>query len=188
MQQYRRVAGADVSRCVIGAWSSSSTLLHSGHSVDDDADRIERSRVRCNSHVVHADELPRCRCSSATCATRAERCNELVRGAVAVARFSGPGWYSLRDTVMPQYVIERDMPGAGRMTESEIREVSLRSLEVLKKIPQIQWLYSYVTDEKIYCVYLAPDESGIREHARQMGIPASRISAVRHLIDPQKYQ
>jgi rRNA-processing protein FCF1 len=90
---------------------------------------------------------------------------------------------------MPQYVIERDMPGAGRMTESEIREASLRSLEVLKGIgPQIQWLYSYVTDEKIYCVYLAPDESGIREHARQLGIPVSRISAVRHLIDPQKYQ
>jgi hypothetical protein len=90
---------------------------------------------------------------------------------------------------MPQYVIERDMPGAGRMTESEIRDVSLRSLEVLKGMgPQIQWLYSYVTDEKVYCVYLAPDESAIREHARQLGVPASRISAVRHLIDPQKYQ
>jgi Nickel responsive protein SCO4226-like len=90
---------------------------------------------------------------------------------------------------MPQYVIERDIPGAGRMTESEIRDVSLRSLEVLKGMgPQIQWLYSYVTDEKVYCVYLAPDESAIREHARQLGVPASRISAVRHLIDPQKYQ
>jgi Protein of unknown function (DUF4242) len=90
---------------------------------------------------------------------------------------------------MPQYVIERDMPGAGRMTESEIRDVSLRSLKVLQGMgPQIQWLYSYVTDEKVYCVYLAPDESAIREHARQLGVPASRISAVRHLIDPQKYQ
>jgi hypothetical protein len=92
-------------------------------------------------------------------------------------------------TAMPQYVIERDIPGAGRMTESEIRERSLRSLEILKGLgPEIQWLYSYVTDEKIYCVYLAPDESAIREHARQMGLPVSRISAVRHLMDPQKYQ
>jgi hypothetical protein len=89
---------------------------------------------------------------------------------------------------MPQYVIERDIPGAGRMTESEIQEISLRSLDVLKRMgPQIQWLYSYVTDEKVYCVYLAPDESAIRDHALQAGVPASRISAVRHLIDPQKY-
>jgi hypothetical protein len=90
---------------------------------------------------------------------------------------------------MPQYVIERDMPGAGRMSESEVRDISLRSLQVLSGMgPQIQWLYSYVTDEKVYCVYLAPDESAIRDHARQLGVPASRISAVRHLIDPQKYQ
>ena len=75
------------------------------------------------------------------------------------------------------------------MTESEVEEVSLRSLEVLKEMgPQIQWLYSYVTDEKIYCVYLAPDETAIRDHASRMGIPANRISAVRRLIDPQKYQ
>jgi len=90
---------------------------------------------------------------------------------------------------MPKYVIEREMPGAGRMTESEIRDVSLRSLQVLDGLgPQIQWLYSYVTDEKVYCVYLAPDESVVREHARQLGVPANRISAVRHLIDPQQYQ
>ena len=75
------------------------------------------------------------------------------------------------------------------MTESEIRDVSLRSLQVLDGLgPQIQWLYSYVTDEKVYCVYLAPDESVVREHARQLGVPANRISAVRHLIDPQQYQ
>jgi hypothetical protein len=90
---------------------------------------------------------------------------------------------------MRQYVIERDMPGAGRMSEAEVQAVSLRSLEILKEMgPQIQWLYSYVTDEKVYCVYLAPDESSIREHAQKLGVPASRISAVRHLIDPQKYQ
>lgn len=90
---------------------------------------------------------------------------------------------------MQQYVIERDMPGAGRMTEAEVQEVSLRSLAVLKEMgPEIQWLYSYVTDEKVYCVYLAPDQSSIREHAQKLGVPASRISAVRHLIDPKKYQ
>ena len=89
---------------------------------------------------------------------------------------------------MQQYVIERDIPGAGRMTQAEVQEMSLRSLDILKEMgPEIQWLYSYVTDEKVYCVYLAPDESPIREHARRLGVPANRISAVRHLIDPQKY-
>lgn len=90
---------------------------------------------------------------------------------------------------MPQFVIERDMPGAGQMTEAELRDTSLRSLEVLNGMGrQIQWLYSYVTDEKVYCVYIAPDESDIREHARRLGVPANRISAVRHLMDPKKYQ
>ena len=69
---------------------------------------------------------------------------------------------------MPEYVIERDVPGAGQFTEEQIRDVSLRSLAVLKGIgPQIQWLHSYVTDDRIYCVYLAPDEGPVREHARQ---------------------
>ncbi|MGH9610619.1 MAG: DUF4242 domain-containing protein [Bryobacteraceae bacterium] len=86
---------------------------------------------------------------------------------------------------MPQYVIERDMPGAGALSESQIREVSLRSLQTLKEMgPQIQWLHSYVTEDKIYCVYLASDESSIREHARRVGVPADRIAAVRRLIDP----
>jgi hypothetical protein len=89
---------------------------------------------------------------------------------------------------MPEYVIEREIPGAGQMTEDQIREVSLRSLRVLKGIePPVQWLHSYVTDDKIYCVYLSPDEASIREHARRAGIPANRISAVRRLIDPRKY-
>lgn len=71
------------------------------------------------------------------------------------------------------------------MSESEIRQVSLRSLQVLKEMgPQIQWLQSYVTEDKVYCVYLAPDEDGIREHARRAGIPADRVAAVRRLIDP----
>ncbi len=90
---------------------------------------------------------------------------------------------------MPEYVIEREVPGAGKLTEDEIRDVSLRSLEVLGQLgPKIQWLHSYVTDEKIYCVYFAPDEEPIREHARRVGIPVNRISAVRRLVNPEKYK
>jgi Protein of unknown function (DUF4242) len=71
------------------------------------------------------------------------------------------------------------------MSESEIRQVSLRSLQVLKEMgPQIQWLHSYVTEDKVYCVYLAPDEDSIREHARRAGVPADRVAAVRRMIDP----
>jgi uncharacterized protein DUF4242 len=82
-------------------------------------------------------------------------------------------------------VIEREIPGAGALSETQIRDISLRSLQTLKEMgPQIQWLHSYVTEDKMYCVYLAPDENGIREHARRVGIPADRIAAVRHLIDP----
>jgi hypothetical protein len=88
---------------------------------------------------------------------------------------------------MAQFVIERDVPGAGRLSEEEIRDLSLRSLSVLKDMgPQIQWLHSYVTEDKVYCVYLAPDENSIREHAQRVGIPADRVSAVRRLIDPAK--
>ena len=90
---------------------------------------------------------------------------------------------------MPQFVIERDIRGAGALSEAEIREVSMRSLEALRSIgPQIQWLHSYVTEDKVYCVYLAPDENTIREHARRTGIPADRVSAVRRLIDPVNLQ
>ena len=86
---------------------------------------------------------------------------------------------------MPQFVIEREIKGAGSLSEAEIREVSLRSLETLKEMgAQIQWLHSYVTEDKVYCVYLAPDENSIREHARRSGIPVDRVSAVRRLIDP----
>ena len=86
---------------------------------------------------------------------------------------------------MPQFVIEREMPGAGSLSEAQIREVSLRSLQTLTDMgPQIQWLHSYVTEDKLYCVYLAPDENSIREHARRVGIPADRVSAVRRLINP----
>jgi hypothetical protein len=86
---------------------------------------------------------------------------------------------------MPQFVIEREIPGAGSLSDSQLREVSLRSLEALEGMgPQIQWLHSYVTEDKVYCVYLAPDENSIREHARRAGVPADRVSAVRRLIDP----
>jgi cell division inhibitor SulA len=86
---------------------------------------------------------------------------------------------------VPQFVIERELPGAGSLSEEQIREVSLRSLQVLKEMgPQIQWVHSYVTEDKVYCVYLAPDEDTIREHARKAGLPAGRVAAVRRLIDP----
>jgi hypothetical protein len=86
---------------------------------------------------------------------------------------------------VPQFVIEREIPGAGALSETQIREISLRSLQTLKEMgPQIQWLHSYVTEDKVYCVYLAPDENSIREHARRVGIPADRVAAVRLLIDP----
>ena len=90
---------------------------------------------------------------------------------------------------MPQFVIERDIPGAGTLSEAQIREISLRSLHSLKEMgPQIQWLHSYVTEDKVYCVYLAPDEGSIREHARRAGIPADRVAAVRRLIDPARLE
>ncbi|CAN5699417.1 hypothetical protein BH24ACI5_BH24ACI5_05010 [soil metagenome] len=86
---------------------------------------------------------------------------------------------------MPQYVIERDIPNAGHLTDEELRTVSLKSLEALSALgPQIQWLHSYVTENKVYCVYLAPDEATVQEHARRAGLPANRVSAVRRLLDP----
>ena len=86
-------------------------------------------------------------------------------------------------------MIEREVPGAGALSETQIRELALRSLQTLKEMgPQIQWLHSYVTEDKVYCVYLAPDEDSIREHARRVGLPADRVSAVRRLIDPVNLQ
>lgn len=89
---------------------------------------------------------------------------------------------------MPQYVIEREIPGAGEWSEAQIRDISLKSLGVMKEMgPTIRWVHSYVTDNKIYCVYLAPDEATVREHAEKGGFPANRISAVRHLMDPVNF-
>jgi hypothetical protein len=89
---------------------------------------------------------------------------------------------------MPRYVIERDVPGAGDLSDEELRTLSLRSLAALGELgPKIQWIHSYVTDNKVYCVYLAPDEETIRMHARKAGMPADRVSAVRRLLDPTNY-
>jgi len=86
---------------------------------------------------------------------------------------------------MPKYVIERDIPGAGKLSTSELHAVAQKSCGVLAGMgPKIQWLQSYVTDDKIYCVYIAPDEKTVREHAEKGGFPANRVSVVRAVIDP----
>jgi len=86
---------------------------------------------------------------------------------------------------MPKFVIEREVPGAANLSDAQWREISQKSVAVLKEMgPGIQWLHSYVAGDKVYCVYLAPDETLIREHARRAGIPANRITAVRRLLDP----
>ena len=86
---------------------------------------------------------------------------------------------------MPKYIIEREVPNAGKLTDIQLRELSQKSAMVLRELgPDIQWLHSYVTGDKVYCVYLASDEAIIREHARRTGIPANRVSAVRRMIDP----
>jgi hypothetical protein len=86
---------------------------------------------------------------------------------------------------MPKFVIERNIPGLGSLSDAELREISGKSLKVLKEMgPEIQWLHSYVTGDKLYCVYIAPDEATVREHASRGGFPANRVSAVRRMIDP----
>jgi hypothetical protein len=86
---------------------------------------------------------------------------------------------------MPKYVIEREISGAGKLSDQEVKAISQKSCGVLSKMgPQIQWIQSYVTDDKIYCVYIAPNEAMVREHARQGGFPANRVSAVKRVIDP----
>ena len=86
---------------------------------------------------------------------------------------------------MPKFVIEREVAGAGNLTDAQLREISQKSVSVLKELgPEIQWLHSYVTGDKVYCIYLASDEAIIQEHAKRVGIPANRVSAVRRLTDP----
>jgi cell division inhibitor SulA len=86
---------------------------------------------------------------------------------------------------MPKYVIEREIPGAGNLSAEQLQAISQKSCGVLQNLgPQIQWLQSYVTDDRIYCVYIAPNEEMVREHAQQGGFPANRISEVKQVIDP----
>ncbi|AXI60993.1 DUF4242 domain-containing protein [Pseudomonas kribbensis] len=86
---------------------------------------------------------------------------------------------------MPKFVIEREIPGAGNLSEQELKAVSQTSCQVLRELgPQVQWLQSYVTADKVYCVYIAPDEELVREHARLGGFPANSVSRVMSVIDP----
>jgi hypothetical protein len=86
---------------------------------------------------------------------------------------------------MPKYVIEREIAGAGNLSPQELQAVSQKSCSVLQNLgPQIQWVHSYVTGDKIYCVYIAPNEEMIREHASQGGFPANRVSEIKTTIDP----
>jgi hypothetical protein len=90
-----------------------------------------------------------------------------------------------RRLVMPKYVIEREIPNAGKLSAEELQAISQQSCSVLNQLgPSIQWVHSYVTDDKIYCVYVAPNEELIREHATRGGFPANRISEVKQVIDP----
>ena len=86
---------------------------------------------------------------------------------------------------MPKFVIERDLPGAGKLSPQELQGISQKSCGVLQQLgPQVQWIHSYVTDDKIYCVYIAPNADLVREHATRGGFPANRVSEVRTVIDP----
>jgi hypothetical protein len=89
---------------------------------------------------------------------------------------------------MPKFIIERVVPGASKLTDAEIREASLKSLEALPKLgPEIQWIHSYITDDKIYCIYFSPDETLIVEHGHMIGLPVDRVEAVRRLVDPANF-
>jgi hypothetical protein len=101
------------------------------------------------------------------------------------------GWLTLavpnnnEDLTMPRYVIERDIPGAGKLTAAELQGISQKSCGVLQKMGgSTQWVESYVTDDKIYCVYIAPNEAAVREHAKLGGFPANKVSQVRSVISP----
>jgi hypothetical protein len=86
---------------------------------------------------------------------------------------------------VPKFVIEREIPGAGKLSPEQLQAISQKSCSVLRELgPQIQWLHSYVTDDKIYCVYIAPDEDTIRKHAQMGGFPANRVSRIQSIIDP----
>ena len=86
---------------------------------------------------------------------------------------------------MPKYLIERDIPGAGKLSTEQLQAISQKSCGVLKEMgSQVQWIQSYVTGDKVYCVYIAPNEEMVREHAKRGGFPANRVSTVTRVIDP----
>ena len=85
---------------------------------------------------------------------------------------------------MPRFVIEREIPDVGKLTPQQLEGVARKSCGVLEGMPAVQWVQSFVTDDKIYCVYIAPNEEAVREHARKGGFPANKVSAVRAIIDP----
>jgi len=93
--------------------------------------------------------------------------------------------HPFQEFIMPKFIIERNIPGAGEKSLAEWRPVARKSCGVLRELgPEVQWLQSYVTDDKLYCVYIAPDEAAVREHARRGGIPADRVSRIGEVIDP----
>jgi len=90
---------------------------------------------------------------------------------------------------MPKFVIEREIPQVGKLSPEQLQAVSQKSCGVLRELgPQIQWVQSYVTDDKIYCIYIAPDEEAVRKHAEMGGFPANRVSQVHSIIDPTTYE
>jgi hypothetical protein len=91
----------------------------------------------------------------------------------------------MEERFMPKFVIEREIPGAGDLSGDELQAISQKSCSVLQEMgPQIQWVESYVTGDKVYCVYIAPDEAAVREHAQRGGFPANRVSEIKRMIDP----
>ena len=85
---------------------------------------------------------------------------------------------------MPKFVIEREIPGAGKLSDVEIKAIAQKSCSVLSGMKDVQWLHSYVTDDKIFCVYIAADEAGVRRHAKEGGFPANKVLRIRRIIDP----
>ena len=113
------------------------------------------------------------------------KATRLLLGALLVALPLYPLAQTERTDAMAKYVIERDLPGAGKLSPKELQSISLKSRNVLRDMgPRIQWVESYVTDDKIYCVYIAESEADIRKHAAAGGFPVNRVSRIRTTIDP----
>jgi hypothetical protein len=111
------------------------------------------------------------------------------KAASSLSRVRDDAWEerlrSPKERKMPKYVIEREIPGAGKLSPAEVQGISQKSCSVLNEMgPQIQWLESFVTGDKVYCVYIAPDEAAVREHARRGGFPCNRVSEVKTILDP----